>query len=309
MTFLNAKEISWPKDVGGGPVVTKLKGGLDEAQPVVQVPPFMKGSLVKPSSFQVKSGAQTSWVIGECSNGVRCGDFESLESVAVPELVLSASALNSDPTHSASEASPAGRLVGATSDVAVSATVALGYELEFDGCKPIFDSSAPGAEVASPFAILERANPDVEFSATVASVSELELDGCTPMEDSGAPGADMVDSDAGKVGSTPASMAMVPPTMQNGSQAHRRRRWVKQNRYSPLFELGNELGTEFGEGEDWVEAFSDYHEVVAQPRSVTSVGICHNDFGLLFLPWDNNGADNCGGGSGGKIIVFWSVIL
>ena len=31
MTVLSAKEIIWPKVVGGGPVVTKLKGGLDEA--------------------------------------------------------------------------------------------------------------------------------------------------------------------------------------------------------------------------------------------------------------------------------------
>ena len=83
------------------------------------------------------------------------------------------------------------------------------------------------------------------------------------MEDSGAPGADMVDSDAGKVGSTPVSTAMVSLALQNGSQAHRRHQWVKRNRFSPLFELGNELGTEFGEGEDRVETFSDYHEVVA----------------------------------------------
>ena len=75
---------------------------------------------------------------------------------------------------------------------------------------------------------------------------------------------------------------------------------MKRNCFSPLSELGNELGIEFGEGEDRVEAFSDYHEVVAELRSVTSVGISHNDFGLLFLLWDNSGADNCGGGSGGK---------
>ena len=48
---------------------------------------------------------------------------------------------------------------------------------------------------------------------------------------------------------------------------------------------------------------------MAQLRSVTSVGISHNNSGLLFLPWDNSGADNFGGGSGVKIIVFWSVIL
>ena len=97
------------------------------------------------------------------------------------------------------------------------------------------------------------------ISATVASVSELELDACTLMEDSGALGPDIVVSDAGNVSSTPVSTAMVSPTLQNGSQAHRRHQWVKRNRFSPLSELGNELG----KGEDRDEAFSDYHEVVA----------------------------------------------
>ena len=46
---------------------------------------------------------------------------------------------------------------------------------------------------------------------------ELELDRCTPMEDFGAPGAVMVDSDAGKVVSTPASTVMVLLALQNGS--------------------------------------------------------------------------------------------
>ena len=229
----------------------------------MQVTSFTKGSLVKPSSLQEKSVAQTSWVIGESSSGVRCGDLESPESAVAPELVLSAFALNGDLTHSASVASPAGRLEGATPDVAVSATVAPVYELELDGCMPMVASGASGIERASSFAILKRAIPDVDFSVMVASVSELELDGCTSMEDSGAPGPDMVVFDAGKVGSTPASMAMVSPTLQNGSQAHRRHQWVKRNRFSPLSELGNELGTEFGEGEDRVEAFSGYHEVVA----------------------------------------------
>ena len=302
MTLLSAKEISSPKDVGAGPEVTKLKGGLVVAQPVVQMPSITKHRLVKPSSLQVLSAAQTSWVIGESSSGVRCGDFELSESATASELVLSASALNGDPTHRASVASPAGRLEGATPDVAVSVTVAPEYKLVLDGCMPMVVSSAPRTEGASPSAILERAIPDVEFSATVASVSELELDACTPMENSGAPGPDMVVSDAGNVGSSPASTTMVSPALQNGSQAHRRHQWVKQNRFSPLSELGNDLGTKFGEGEDPDEA-------LAQSRSVTPVGISLNDSGLLFLPWDNSGADNFGGGSGGKIIVFWSVIL
>ena len=113
------------------------------------------------------------------------------------------------------------------------------------------------------------------------------------------PGVEIVDPDLGKVGSTPAITAMVSMALKNGSQSHRRHQWVKHNRFSPLSELGNEMGTEFGEGGDQVEAFSDYHEVVVQSRSVASVGFSHNDFGLLFLPWDN-GANNYRGGSGVK---------
>ena len=190
----------------------------------MQVPSSKKSSLVKPSPLQVKSGDQNTWVNGECSNGVWCGDFESSESATEPDLVLSSSALNGDPTHTTSEASPTDRFVGATPDVAGSVTAASGYELELDGCTLMVVFSAPGAKVASLFAILERTNPDVEFSAMVALVFELELDGCTLMEDSSAQGAVMVDSDAGKVVSTPASTAMVPPALQNGSQAHCRHR-------------------------------------------------------------------------------------
>ena len=43
---------------------------------------------------------------------------------------------------------------------------------------------------------------------------------------------------------------------------------------------------------------------MAQPRSVTPVGISLNDSGLLFLPWDNSGADNYGSGSGRKDIFL-----
>ena len=46
VTVLSTWEISWPKVVGGGLVVTKLKGGLDEAQPIVQAPSSKKGRLV-----------------------------------------------------------------------------------------------------------------------------------------------------------------------------------------------------------------------------------------------------------------------
>ena len=42
---------------------------------------------------------------------------------------------------------------------------------------------------------------------------------------------------------------------------------------------------------------------------MASVGLSPNDFGPLFLLWDNSGVDNCDGGNGVKIIAFWSVIL
>nr|POF11697.1 hypothetical protein CFP56_73698 [Quercus suber] len=239
------REISWPKDFSGGPEVTKQKGGLDEAQPVVHVS-HKKGSLVKPSFLQVKSDAQSTWVLGESSSGVGCGDFESPECAAMPDLVLNASALNANPVL--------------------------------------------GALVASPFGSLEGATPDVAVCATVAPIYKQEFDGCTLMVDSGAPGAVVVVHDSSKVGSTLMNMAMVSSALKNGSRSHCRHQWVKHNRFSPLSELGNEMGTEFGEGEDRVEAF----------RLVDSVGFSPNDLGPLFLPWDNSGVDNCDGGSGVK---------
>ena len=37
---------------------------------------------------------------------------------------------------------------------------------------------------------------------------------------------------------------MESPILNNGSQSHRRHQWVNQNRFSPLSELGNEMGTD-----------------------------------------------------------------
>ena len=51
------------------------------------------------------------------------------------------------------------------------------------------------------------------------------------------------------------------------------------------------MGTEFGEGEDRVEAL----------RTVASVGRSPNDSRPLFLLWDNSGVDNCDGGNGVKV--------
>ena len=47
VTYLDAKEFSWPKDVGVGPDIINFSGGLAQAQPVVEVSP-LKGILVKP---------------------------------------------------------------------------------------------------------------------------------------------------------------------------------------------------------------------------------------------------------------------
>ena len=151
--------------------------------------------------------------------------------------------------------------------------------------------------------------------------------GCMPMEVSCAPGTETdmervcssseVDPDSGKDGEalrpsgvtgdklvTSAITAMESPILKNGSQSHGQHQWVDQNRFSPLSELGNEMGVEFGEGEDREEDFSEYHEVAVQPRSVDTAGFCQNDSGLLFLLWDNSGANNCGGGSGVKENCF-----
>ena len=111
---------------------------------MVQVPSHKKGSFVKPNFLQVKSDAQSTWVIGESSRGNMCGDSKSPESTAVLDLELSASTLNVDLVHGASVASSSVSLEGANPDVAVSATVASVYELEFDGCTPMEDSGAPG---------------------------------------------------------------------------------------------------------------------------------------------------------------------
>ena len=237
MTCLDPKEISWPKVLSGGPEIPKLTGGLVEAQPVVQVSSFKKGSLVKPSFFQVNSDAQSMQVIGESSRGILCGESESPESA-------DASALNVDQVCGAPVVSPS---------VMVSVRVALkslhaGESSSLDGFSPMVDSGAPGAET-------------VMESARCLSV---------------------VDPNAGKVGSSDT----VSPALKNV--------------FSPSSELGNEMGTVFGEGEDQDEDFSDHHEVMVQPRSVASVGFSHNDSGFLFLPWENNGVDICGGGSGVK---------
>ena len=47
VTYLDAKDFSWPKDVSGGPEIFKHSGGLAQAQTVDTISP-LKGTLVKP---------------------------------------------------------------------------------------------------------------------------------------------------------------------------------------------------------------------------------------------------------------------
>ena len=147
VTWLGAKEFSWPKVLSDGPEVTKQTGGLVEAQPGVLVTSQKKGSLVKPNLFQVKSDAQSSWVVGESLRG-RSGDSESLVRAAMPELELCASALNADPVHVVSVVSPSVSLEGDNPDEAVSATEAPtgGFIGE------VATSRGMGVEIQSPMA-------------------------------------------------------------------------------------------------------------------------------------------------------------
>ena len=90
VTYLDAKELSWPKDVGVGPDIINFSGGLAQAQPVVEVSP-LKGILVNPvglkdsfegpgfvgcrGEFQRKL-EEVKWVAGaSCGSGEHDGGF------------------------------------------------------------------------------------------------------------------------------------------------------------------------------------------------------------------------------------------
>ena len=68
VTYLDAKEFNWPKDVSGGPHIINLAGGLAQALPVVKVSP-LKGILVKPVGLKDPFKGQASWAIRESSKG------------------------------------------------------------------------------------------------------------------------------------------------------------------------------------------------------------------------------------------------
>nr|POE97488.1 hypothetical protein CFP56_05481 [Quercus suber] len=66
VTYLDAKDFSWPKDVSGGPEIIKHSGGLAEAQLVESDFP-LKGILVKPIALKDSTEDHVSWAVGESS--------------------------------------------------------------------------------------------------------------------------------------------------------------------------------------------------------------------------------------------------
>nr|POE76481.1 hypothetical protein CFP56_18934 [Quercus suber] len=114
------------------------------------------------------------------------------------------------------------------------------------GCMPMEVSSAPGAEtdmkrVHSSSVMDPDSSKDVSSAVTNSDVEETHGEA---LQSSGVTGDMLVTS------------AMESPILKNGSHSHRRHQWVDQNRFSPSSELGNEMGVEFGEGEDREEDFS-----------------------------------------------------
>ena len=68
VTYLDAKDFNWPKDVSGGLEIIKHSGGLAQAQPMDTVSP-LKGTLVKPVAFKDSFEGPASWAVGESSRG------------------------------------------------------------------------------------------------------------------------------------------------------------------------------------------------------------------------------------------------
>nr|POE67051.1 hypothetical protein CFP56_72947 [Quercus suber] len=168
----------------------------------------------------------------------------------------------------------------------------VGESSNYVGCTRMEDFSALGAktnmERVRSFSMLDPNSSKVVSSVITSSdVEEMHGEALLSSRVTG----DML--------VTLAITTMESPVLKNGSQSHRHQ-CMNQNRFPPLFELDNEMGTKFGEGDDQDEVFSEYHEVVVQPRLMDTIGFSQNDSELLFLPWDNNGADNYGGGSGVK---------
>ena len=112
VTCLGAKDFRWPKDLSGGPKVTKQIGGIVKAQPMAIVPSLSEGTLVKPNTLKGVSVGQSTWVVEESLRGITKGDFGSPVIAAVLESNVCTSALNGNPIQVASVVSLPVRLVG-----------------------------------------------------------------------------------------------------------------------------------------------------------------------------------------------------
>nr|POE83745.1 hypothetical protein CFP56_06069 [Quercus suber] len=66
VTYLDAKNFSWPKEVSGRPEILKHFGGLAQAQPVDTLSP-LKGNLVNPVALKDSFEGQVTWAVGESS--------------------------------------------------------------------------------------------------------------------------------------------------------------------------------------------------------------------------------------------------
>nr|POF15648.1 hypothetical protein CFP56_48842 [Quercus suber] len=85
MTWLDAKELRWPKDLSGGSKITNPSSGLVKDHPVAKAPSLSEGTLVKPNPLFGYSDGQPSWVRGESSIGGSKDDSRSPVTALVPE--------------------------------------------------------------------------------------------------------------------------------------------------------------------------------------------------------------------------------
>nr|POE62222.1 hypothetical protein CFP56_39548 [Quercus suber] len=85
LTWLDAKELRWPKDLSSGPEITNISGGPVKAHAVAKAPSPSEGTLVKPNPLFGYSDGQSSWVRGESSIGGSRDDSGSPVTASVPE--------------------------------------------------------------------------------------------------------------------------------------------------------------------------------------------------------------------------------
>lgn len=95
------------------------------------------------------------------------------------------------------------------------------------------------------------------------------------------------------------TMAVIePPILKEVSPILCRHPWVVQNSCSPLSNLGNTMEAKFGEREAHEEEQSSPHDDTTQQRLVDSIREVQTDSELQILPWETNGVDENGSGSG-----------